>query len=56
VDWIRLNVPVVSTYIRDDVLDSISEDDEQDDVKNVIDKFNRIPTFVLFGLNVGYTF
>ena len=56
VDWIRLNVPVVTTYIRDDVLDSISEDDEQDDVKNVIDKFNRIPTFVLFGLNIGYTF
>lgn len=56
VDWIRLNVPVVSTYVRDDVLDSISDDDEQDDVKKVINTFNRIPTFVLFGLNLGYTF
>lgn len=56
IDWIRINVPVMSTYIRDDVLDSISEDDEQEDVKDVIDTFNRIPTFVLFGLNVGYTF
>lgn len=56
VDWIRINVPVVTTNIRDDVLDAVSEDDEQDDVKNVIETFNRIPTFVLFGLNIGYTF
>ena len=56
IDWIRLNVPVIHTNVRDDVLDSISEDDEQDDVKDVIKTFNRIPTFVLFGLNIGYTF
>lgn len=56
IDWIRINVPVVSTYVRDDVLDAVAEDDEQDDLEGVIETFNRIPTFVLFGLNIGYTF
>lgn len=56
IDWIRINVPVISTYVRDDVLDAVAEDDEQDDLEGVIETFNRIPTFVLFGLNIGYTF
>ncbi|MFP5385772.1 MAG: hypothetical protein ACLGHN_06805 [Bacteriovoracia bacterium] len=56
IDWLHLNVPVFETYVRDDVLDSISEDDEHTDIKNIIRKFNRLPTFVLFGLSLGYTF
>lgn len=56
IDWIRLNVPVFETYVRDDVLDAISNQSEQEEVKDVIRTFNRIPTFVLFGLSLGHSF
>lgn len=55
VDWIRLNVPVVELSVRDDILDDITGSDRED-IKDVISTFNKIPTFVLFGLNLGYSF
>jgi hypothetical protein len=56
VDWFRLNVPVVETAVKDNVLDDVPNAGDQDDVKKVIRTFNRVPTFVLLGLNFGYTF
>lgn len=56
VDWIRLNVPVFQTKVEDNVLDDIAGSGDRDDVKKIIRTFNRIPTFVLLGLNIGYTF
>src|SRR5690606_37663613 len=56
IDWLRLNVPVIETNVRDDVLDDIGNSGDRDDVKKVIGTLNRIPTFVLLGLHVGYTF
>jgi hypothetical protein len=55
VDWIRLNVPVVELGVRDDILDDITGSDRED-IKDVISTFNKIPTFVLFGLTLGYSF
>lgn len=56
VDWIRINIPVLETNVDDNVLDDIASESDQEDVKKVIRTFNRIPTFVLFGLHLGYTF
>lgn len=56
IDWIRLNVPVFQTKVEDKVLDSVPGSSDRKDIKDVIRTFNRIPTFVLFGINLGYTF
>lgn len=56
IDWIRINIPVAETKVEDNVIDRVSGESEQEDIKKVIRTFNRIPTFVLFGLNIGYTF
>lgn len=56
IDWLRINIPLIETKIKDNVLDAIINEDDQDDIKKVIRTFNRIPTFVLFGLNLGYSF
>lgn len=55
-DWIRVNIPVVETKVEDKVLDDIPGAEDRDDVKTFIRAFNRIPTFVLLGVNVGYSF
>ncbi len=54
-DWIRLNVPILELSVRDGVLNDISGSD-RNDIQDVIITFNKIPTFVLFGMNFGYTF
>ncbi|HXH29618.1 MAG TPA: hypothetical protein VNJ01_02285 [Bacteriovoracaceae bacterium] len=56
IDWLRVNIPLIETRVEDKVLKDISDDSDRGDVKEVISAFNDIPTFVLFGLNVGYTF
>jgi hypothetical protein len=56
VDWLRLNVPVLETRVEDNVLDDVPGARDREDVKDVIRTFNRIPTFVILGLNLGYTF
>lgn len=55
-DWFRVIIPLAATKIENNVLDDISDDDDQTDVKKVIRIFNRIPTFVVFGLSFGYSF
>lgn len=56
VDWIRINIPLIETKIDDDVVDDVASGSEAEDIKDVIRTFNRIPTFVLLGFNLGYTF
>lgn len=56
IDWIRINIPVAETRTDDKSLKDIASESDQEDVKKVIRTFNRIPTFVLFGLHLGYTF
>ncbi len=56
VDWARINIPLVETKVEDRVLGSISDSGDRGDVRDVISAFNNIPTFVLFGVNLGYTF
>lgn len=56
IDWFRMNVPVLETSVKDKVLKDVIDGDDRSDIKKVIRTFNRIPTFVLFGLNIGYTF
>lgn len=56
IDWFRISIPVFETKVEDDVLDDITDSGDSEDIKNIIRTFNRVPTFVLFGLNIGYTF
>lgn len=56
IDWLRVNVPLFSTKIENEILDDIDNNSDSEDVKKVIRAFNRIPTFVVFGLNLGYSF
>lgn len=56
IDWFRISIPVVTTKIEDKVLNDITNSGDSEDIKNIIRTFNRVPTFVLLGLNLGYTF
>jgi hypothetical protein len=56
VDWIRINYPLVTTKIDDNSLNDVADSADRNDLKDSLKTFNRIPTFVLFGLNVGYSF
>ncbi len=56
VDWIRINYPVVATKIDDNSLNDVADSADRNDLKDGIKTFNRIPTFLLFGLNIGYSF
>ena len=56
VDWIRMNAPIFGSKIDDDVLDNIENDSDRDTIKSGIDKVSKVPTFVLLGLYLGYTF
>lgn len=56
VDWLRLNIPLYQSKIEDNVLESVGSEGDRDDIKKVIRAVNRIPTFVLLGVNLGYSF
>lgn len=56
IDWLRVNVPLFTTKTENEILKDLNNKSDSEDVKKVIRTFNRIPTFVVFGLNVGYTF
>lgn len=56
IDYLRLNIPVLETKVEDDVLKDLGSNSDRSDIKKVIRTFNRIPTVVLLGINVGYTF
>ena len=56
IEWFRMNIPIINTKYNDDILKKVSDKGDRDDVKKVMDYFNRIPTFTILGLNLGYTF
>jgi hypothetical protein len=56
IEWFRMNLPVINTLYDDGILKNVSNSKDRRDVKTVMDYFNRIPTFTLLGLNLGYTF
>lgn len=55
-DWIRVSIPVFETKVDDNVLKDVTSSGDQEDIKQIIRTFNRVPTFVVFGLSIGYTF
>ena len=56
IDWIRMNMPLLDREINDDVLDNISDEDDLDTIEDAIDKVSKVPTFVLLGIYLGYSF
>jgi hypothetical protein len=56
IDWIRLNIPLVTTRVDNEILKDINDQSDRSDVRKVIRTFNRVPTVVVLGLNLGYSF
>jgi hypothetical protein len=55
-DWLRLNVPVKETKVESRVLADVTNRKDAKEIKDAIRKFNYIPTFVILGIKLGYTF
>lgn len=55
IDWLRVNQPLFFRWEDESVLKTVSAEDASD-LKKIMRAFNTLPTFVLFGLHVGYTF
>jgi hypothetical protein len=55
IDWFRVNQPLFGKWENDGVVKKLNSDDASD-VKKIIRAFNTLPTFVLLGFQIGYTF
>lgn len=56
VDWFRVNIPLFEKRVDNDVLNRIDDNNDLSRVKDYITKVKNIPTFVLLGFNLGYSF
>lgn len=56
VDWFRMNIPLFEKKTDDKILTNTSDEGDRDDIKKITRRFESFPTFVLLGLNIGYTF
>lgn len=56
VDWFRMYLPLFVTDVESKILGDITREQDDEKIRDVLRKFNRIPTFVLLGLNIGYSF
>lgn len=55
-DWLRVNIPLRETKYDDKILQLVADKSSRDDVKTVLSAINRVPTFVLLGIHLGYFF
>jgi hypothetical protein len=56
VDWFRINYASFKNKVTDKVSEHLTDQDDKDDLEDTIDKLKNIPTLVLFGLSLGYSF
>jgi hypothetical protein len=56
IDWFRMNLPLVDKHVDGEVLNYISDESTKNNVNKVIQALKNVPTFVLLGFNIGYTF
>ncbi len=55
IDWFRVNQPFFGQWEDEAVLKQLGADDASD-VKKIMRAFNTLPTFVILGFRLGYTF
>jgi len=55
-DWFRINAPVLGHKIKDGILENIEDENDRDQVKSGIKKVTNLPTVVILGLYLGYSF
>ncbi len=55
IDWFRMNQPLFGRWENEAVLKTVSAKDA-DELKKIMRAFNTLPTFVLLGFQLGYTF
>lgn len=56
IDWFRVNAPIFDRKVDRSVLNNIDDNSDYQVVEKVFDRASKIPTFVLGGLYLGYTF
>ena len=56
VDWFRMNYPMFGKKTDDKILTNMTDEGDRSDLKKITRRFESFPTFVLLGLNIGYTF
>jgi hypothetical protein len=54
IDWLRANTPIVIGEVKQRLVELGDEDRVR--VDKIFEVFRSIPTFTLFGVNIGYTF
>lgn len=55
-DWVRMNIPLIENRVESDVINNLSDNQKTKVIKNLINKVSDVPTFVLFGISLGYSF
>jgi hypothetical protein len=55
IDWLRINQPLFGKREDEAVLKTVSPS-HASDLKKIMHAFNNLPTFVLLGFQLGYTF
>lgn len=56
VDWFRINQILVQTKLNNSIVNNVNDKGARDEIKNLLSRLNSIPTFLLFGVNLGYSF
>lgn len=56
VDWFRMNLPLFNKRVDNDVLERIDEKNDLSRARDLMEKIKNIPTFVLLGIQLGYSF
>lgn len=56
VDWLQMNLPLASLGVEAPFIDETSDGGAKDDVEELLSLLKRVPTFVLFKLQLGIGF
>lgn len=55
-DWVRMSIPLFDKKVDNDALNNIEDDNDLSRVRDGLQKFKNVPTFILLGLKLGYSF
>ena len=56
VDWFKIFYPLYTLALNDSALDSVTNSNDKEDLKRVITLLEKIPTFTLVHIELGYRF
>lgn len=56
IDWFRMNMPVFGQDVDDEALKNVVDDNDYEMIQDGLHKVAHVPTFVLCGIYLGYSF